>query len=68
MSNGFIKLLVSAARECHIAELMDDLGLDYEEAENFVKDIEKEDVLANDLQRAVKESYQRLFEEYEVTS
>lgn len=68
MLNRLIKLLVSVAREYYIADLMEDLGLGYKEAESVVKEIEKEDRLAESLQMAVKDCYQTLFKEHEEAS
>lgn len=56
------KMLAVVAKECYIADLMEDLGLEYEEADEAVKEFENREELANLLFQTTKDFYQKEFE------
>lgn len=56
------KLLAMAARECYVADLMEDLGLEYEEADEVVKEFENQEELADLLFETTKNFYQMKFD------
>ena len=64
MSSGQVTIdeIAKAARECYIAELMEDCGLDYEEADEAVKEFENPEELAKLLYQATKDFYLSEFE------
>ena len=57
--------LAKAARECHMADLMEDLGLDYEEADEIVKEYEAPERLAELLFQTTKVFYNEEFNKRE---
>ena len=58
-------LLAKTARECFVAELMEDVGLDYDEADEIVKEIENQDALADLLYQTMKAFFCKEYEKKE---
>lgn len=54
--------LAKVARECYVTELMEDLGLDYEEADEMIKDFEEPEKLTELLYQTTVNFYQKEFE------
>ena len=57
--------LAKAARESYMADLMEDLGLDCEEADEVIKEFENPEELADLLFQVTADFYQKKFEELE---
>lgn len=53
--------LAKAARECYIADLMEDLGLDREEADETIKEFEEPEKLAELLFQTTVDFYNEEF-------
>ena len=63
--NNKKELLAKSARECYMADLMEDLGLDRDEADEMIKEFENPEELANLLFQTTVDFYQKKFEEQE---
>ena len=65
--NDMKRSLAMAARECYVAELMEDLGLEYDEADEVVKEFENQEELADLLFQTTKDFYQKKYDDLQAS-